>query len=188
MRSAKSVIPECNIDSNLFDVLLNFEKESINHTKGNGTVVTKMKIKFANLFCIGIIDKDKIELPQIKNDFDKIEIGGVEDYFVLYKSKHNHHYLIQMLPVIETWICSVTRKLEIQLDKFGINAVTPKELVKITKKDVDSKYDPRFKALFKEIVKQSSEKNFLPVLKLKRIVNFILDKNYQIDINELRNI
>ena len=49
MLSAKSVLPECCIDSNLFDVLLNFEKESVNHTKGNGTVITKMAIKFADL-------------------------------------------------------------------------------------------------------------------------------------------
>jgi hypothetical protein len=151
MLSAKSVLPECCIDSNLFDVLLNFEKESVNHTKGNGTVVTKMAVKFSNLICVGIIDKDKRDLPQIQADFDRIEIAETEDYFRLYKGKEKPHYLIQIVPVIEVWICNVTKKLKIDLNEFNISAKTPKELMQITK-HVDKKKDPRFKALFREIV------------------------------------
>lgn len=66
MLSAKSVIPECCVDSCLFDVLLNFEKESVNHTKGNATVLKKMQSKFANLFCLGVIDKDRRDLDDVK--------------------------------------------------------------------------------------------------------------------------
>ncbi len=186
MPSAKSVLPECYIDSNLFDVLLNFEKESVNHTKGNGTVVTKMENKFADLFCVGIIDKDKRDLPQIVVNYDRIEVGETEEYFKLYKRKEKHHYLIQMVPVIEVWICNVAEKLEIKITDFDIKAFTPKELMVITKK-IDKKTDPKFKALFKEIIRKSSEKDFLPVLKLKKIVELILEKNYKVDINELIN-
>lgn len=187
MLSAKSVIPECCIDSNLFDVLLNFEKESVNHTKGNGTVVKKMELKFAQLCCIGVIDKDKRDLPQIKTNYDKIEIEGVDEYFRLYKNKQKPHYLIQMVPVIETWICNVANNLDIKLTNFNINAVTDKDLSVITKK-VDKKTDPDFKALFKDFVKQSHEKNFIPVLKLKKIVELILEKSYQIEIKDLENV
>jgi hypothetical protein len=188
MLSLKSVIPECNIDSNLFDVLLNFEKESVNHTKGNGTVVTKMADKFADKFCVGIIDKDRRDLKQIKENFDQVNIEGVNEYFKLYqcKDKQKHHYIIQMVPVIETWIWNVTFQLDIKIYDFITNVTSITELKEVTKK-VAGKKDTRFKALFKEIISQSTDKNFLPVLKLKRIIGLILDKNYQTDINELIN-
>jgi hypothetical protein len=189
MLSAKSVIPECCIDSNLFDVLLNFEKESVNHTKGNATVIAKMENKFKDSFCVGIIDKDKRDLIQIKTDFEIIEIEGIDGYFNLFKHKRRNHYLIQMVPEIETWICKVIGELNIELNDFQIliNANTPKELALITKK-VDKKRDPKFKALFKEVVKQSFDKNFLPVLKLKKAIVLILEKNHQLDLNDLKNV
>ena len=187
MLSAKSVIPECCIDSNLFDVLLNFEKESVNHTKGNGTVVRKMENTFANLYCLGLIDKDKRDLPQIKNDYDFVELVGMGEYFKLFKHKQNHHYLIQIVPEIETWIINVVNELEINLNSFGIDVNTPKTLASITK-NVDKKKDPRFKSLFKEIVKHADEKQFLPVLKLMKIAELILKENYQLDINKLKNV
>jgi len=188
MLSPKSVIPECYIDSNLFDVLLNFEKESVNHTKGNATVITKMTAKFADKFCMGIIDKDRRDLKQIKDYFEPVDIEGVNEYFKLYqyKDKQKHHYLIQMVPVIETWIWKVSMELDIKISDFITNVTTIKELKEVTKK-VERKSDIRFKALFKEIIRQSVEKNFLPVLKLKRIIGLILEKNYQTDINELIN-
>ncbi len=188
MLSAKSVIPECFIDSNLFNVLLNFEKESVNHTKGNGTVITKMEKKFSNLFCIGIIDKDKRDLHQINANFQKVTIKNVDEYFILYKHKEAHHYLIQMVPEVETWICNVVKKLEInfEIDSCDISLISPKELANITK-NVAIKTDPRFKALFKEIIKKSTEDNFLPVLKLRNIIVKILNDNYAVDINELIN-
>ncbi len=188
LAKSKSVIPECYIDSNLFDVLLNFEKESVNHAKGNGTVLNKMERMFANSFCIGIIDKDRRDLTKIKTNFVKVEIEGIEDYLILYQScKNKHHYLIQIVPAIELWIWNVTDKLSIEIGKFDIHALSLDEFKKITKQ-VDKKRDARFRALFKEIVNQSDLKQFLPVIKLKSIINLILDKNYQVDINELMNV
>lgn len=188
MLSPKAVIPECFIDSNLFDVLLNFEKESVNYTKGNATVITKMTAKFADKFCVGIIDKDRRDLKQIEEYFEKIDIEGVDKYFKLYqyKDKQKHHYLIQMVPAIEIWIWNVTSELDIKISDFIIDGTTIRELKDVTKK-VERKSDIRFKALFKEIIRQSIERNFLPVLKLKRIIGLILEKNYQTDINELIN-
>ena len=145
--------------------------------------------KFKNLFCVGIIDKDKRDLIQIKADFDFVEIEGIDDYFKLFKHKRRSHYLIQMVPEIETWICKVVSELKIDLKdfQFSISATTPKELALITKK-VDKKSDPKFKALFKEVLKQSFEKNFLPVVKLKKAIVLILEKNHQLDLNDLKNV
>jgi hypothetical protein len=188
MLSAKSVIPECYIDSNLFDVLFNFEKESVNHTKGNGTVVKKMELKFAELFCVGVIDKDKRDLKQIEANYDCIEVDGVNEYFRLFKHRKKHHYLIQIIPVIETWIINVVSELDINVADFiGVSVNNVVELSFITKK-VDKKTEPKFKALFKEIVKQAKAKNFLPVLKLKKIIETILKENYKVDTNKLKNV
>jgi hypothetical protein len=184
---AKSVIPECNIDSSLFNVLLEFGKDGVNHTKGNTTVVKKVVEKFDNLFCVAIIDKDRRDIDFISNDCVKIDLEGVEEYFKLFKRKEKHHYFIQMVPAIEEWMIEVAGDLGIMFNDFGINAATLNELKYITKTTA-SKNDERFKKLFREIVRKSEEIKFKPVLKLKNIVLYILEKQYSVDINELKNI
>ncbi|HVX51572.1 MAG TPA: hypothetical protein VHB48_15530 [Chitinophagaceae bacterium] len=187
MLSAKSVIPECNIDSCLFNVLLGFEKEGVNHTKGNTTVTAKIENKFKNLFCLAVIDKDKRDLEYIKRNFDKLEELGDEDYFRLFRScKGNHHYIIQMVPVIETWIINTASALNIEMRDFGINASNVIELKPITK-TVTSKRDKRFEKLFKAFIKKATEQNFVPLLHLQNVAKVILEKNYNLDINELTN-
>ncbi len=183
---AKSVIPECNIDSCLFNVLLQFGKDGVNHTKGNATVVKKVREKFDNLFCIAVIDKDRRDIEFITNECDRIEVGDFDDYFKLFKRNGKHHYFIQMVPVIEKWIMKVADELEVKVSDFGINAKSLEELNYITK-TTDSKNDDRFKRLFKEFVRKSEEKNYKPVLKLRNIAKYLLEKQYGTDINELKN-
>lgn len=183
---AKSVIPECNIDSCLFNVLLQFGKDGVNHTKGNATVVKKVREKFDNRFCVAVIDKDRRDIEFITNECDRIDTGEFEEYFRLFKRIGKHHYFIQMVPVIEKWIMKVAGELEVKLTDFGINAETLDDLNHITKK-TDSKNDDRFKRLFKELVRKSEEKGYAPVLKLRNIVKYLLDKQYETDINELKN-
>jgi len=185
MLSAKTVIPECCVDSCLFNVLLNFKKEGVNHTKGNSTVTKKIEEKFGNLFCLGIIDKDKQPLKFLEQ-CDQIEIVGYEDYFLLYKRKDYYHYIIRIVPEIEPWILNVCDKLNLKLFDFGINANNVQELAKISK-SVTAKDDYRFKLLFKTIVKVAEEKEFKPILELIRITKLILQKNYNLDIKELIN-
>ncbi len=186
MLSPKSVIPECNIDSCLFNTLLGFEKEGVNHTKGNATVAKKMEGRFVNLFCIGVIDKDKRDLKYLTDNFERLVNADVEEYFRLHKHKSRHHYIIQLVPVIETWICNIAEQLDINIRDFGINAQSPKELLHITK-SVSSKNDVRFVGLFKEFQNKATEINFVPLLKLKTVTKLILEKNYNLDINELTN-
>ena len=184
---AKSVIPECNIDSCLFNVLLQFGKDGVNHTKGNATVVKKVREKFDNLFCIAVIDKDRRDLEFITNECDKVEVGGFDEYFKLFERKEKPHYFIQMVPVIEKWIMKVADELGVGLSDFEINATTLDELSLITKK-TDSKNDDRFRRLFKEFVRKAEEINYRPVLKLRNIAKHLLEKQYEVDIKELKNV
>ena len=183
---AKSVIPECNIDSCLFNVLLQFGKDGVNHTKGNATVVKKVKEKFENLFCVAVIDKDRRDIEFITQECEKVHVGNFDDYFRLFKRKGKYHYFIQMAPEIEEWIMRVTEELDLELADFGIIAVSIYELRIITKKVV-SKNDERFKRLFKEFVRKSEEKNYQPVLKLKNIVQYLLENQYKAETKGIIN-
>lgn len=184
---AKSVIPECNIDSNLFNVILQFGKDGVNHTKGNTTVVKKVKEKFNDQFCIAVIDKDKRDITFIENECEKINVGGYEEYFRVFKRKEKPHFFIQMVPVIESWIWKVAQELEINLGGFGINATSVIELKMITK-STESKNDERFRRLFKEFIRVAEEKKFMPLIKLRNIASYLLENTYEVDINEIVNV
>ena len=183
---AKSVIPECNIDSCLFNVLLQFGKDGVNHTKGNSTVVKKVIEKFDDLFCIAIIDKDKRDIAFITNECEEIDLSDLNEYFKLFKRNNRHHYFIQMVPEIEEWMIRIAEELSIEFIDFGINATTLKELKTITKSTA-SKNDERFIRLFREFVRKSEELNYGPILKLRRIIQYILERQYNVNINELKN-
>jgi hypothetical protein len=81
----------------------------------------------------------------------------------------------------------VAEELDVKLFDFEINAESLDELNHITK-TTDSKNDDRFKRLFKEFVRKSEEKGYEPVLKLRNIVKYLLEKQYGTDINELKNV
>ena len=183
---AKCVIPECNVDSCLFNVLLNFEKDGVNHTKGNTTVIKKVQEKFSDLFCVAIIDKDRRDIDFLKNECKLVEVKSMEAYFRVFEREGKNHYFIQMVPAIEQWIMKVTSELDINIAETDLKISTVAELKKISKQLV-SKNNERFKTLFKLMIKKAEENNYKPILKLRAIINYLLEKNYQADINELVN-
>jgi len=180
----KNVIPECYIDTCLINVLLRADAGSrgVNHGKGNSAAAKKMQEKFYDAFSLGIIDKDKREIDYLKK-FLLIN-DTIKDFSLLYKHKEKHHYFIQLCPESENWICNVSG--EIGIDLLGMHKLptTPSLLAEYTK-DVESKTDYRFIRLFKDIVRQSEEINFEPVLKMRHWLRILVDNNYQADINEL---
>ncbi|MBO9681991.1 MAG: hypothetical protein J7502_04885 [Flavisolibacter sp.] len=186
MSLAKSVIPECYVDSCLFNVLLKFEKEGVNHTKGNATVVKKVEEKFNDLFCVAIIDKDKRDIDFLTRECDRVELEGLGNYFTFFKRRDKSHYFIQIVPAVEEWIMKVANDLEIDLSQTDLKVSSLEELKKLSKK-IESKNDERFKSLFRTFVKKSEEKNYVPVVKLRNTILYLLDKTYQADIKELIN-
>lgn len=182
----KAIIPECYIDTNLIDVLLqNAEKKGVNHGKGNSSVATKMKNIFPDEFAVGIIDKDEKDIDYLKDEFEIVN-DKIATYAILFKHKTRHHYIIQLCPVSETWICNVCK--EVKIDLTGSDYKLPNNPIELgykTKK-VSSKYDPTFRLLFKTIVKKSEESNFEPVVKLKGWLRLLVDDNYKVDLSELK--
>lgn len=186
MLLAKSVIPECYVDSCLFNVLLNFEKEGVNHTKGNATVVKKVQEKFGDLFCVAIIDKDKRDIAFLTTECDRLELRETDEYFTFFKRRDKSHYFIQIIPAVEEWIMKVAVDLKIDLSQASLKVSTIEELKKLSKQ-ISSKNDERFKSLFRTFVQKSEALNYSPVLKLRNTILYLLEKTYKADIKELIN-
>lgn len=178
MSSNSVFIPECYVDSCLIEVLIIADKNHVNHQKGNGTVVREMKKSFNNSFCVGIIDEDRKDLDYL-NEFDLVK--GTE-FLKLWKHRQKHQYMVQLRPVVEKWILNICAKGNIDLTQFSL----PTELKPLQKisKSVSSKTDVRFVNLFKMIVKTNSD----AAIQLKNWLLYLKEKNYNADINELRNV
>jgi hypothetical protein len=180
----KTVVPECFIDTWLVNTFLQASyKKGVNHGKGVSRVVKKMEADFNDSFSIGMIDKDRRELDCIKADFSVIN-HKIADYAILHKHNSKPHYLIQLCPESEDWICNVSKAIGINLNTDHKMPDTPHSLGKITKK-VTSNYDKRFEALFKDILNKSEQLNFEPVLKMKSWLRYLTDSKYNVDLNEL---
>jgi hypothetical protein len=177
MSSNECIIPECYIDSCLIEVLLFADRNHVNHQKGNGTVAREMKIKFAETFCVGIIDQDRKQLDYLEEFNLAVEANSLK----LWKHKSGHHYMIQICPVIEEWILSVCNQTEVLLKKYDL----PESLLGLKKetKSIASKKDQRFVKLFKELVKEKNES----VVRLQSWLKYLKDNKYNADINQLKN-
>jgi hypothetical protein len=177
MSSNNCIIPECYIDSCLIEVLLQANRDHVNHKKGNGTVANEMKNKFANDFCVGIIDEDRKDLDYL-NEFDLV---SETNYLKLRKHKRANHYIIQVRPVIEKWMMSICSEFGIPMNKFDLpdNWI---DLVRISK-SVTSKHDQRFIRLFKKMKSEEVE----PVMQLQKWLEYLKANKYNADINQLKN-
>ena len=169
-------IPECYLDTNLVEFLLG-SPSSVNHTKGNGTVVAKMKDKFADSFAVGILDDDKRKLREIEG-CDKIERlwrNGLK----FFRHKCKQHYFILISPAIEKWILNESEKAEINLSKYEL-PVNIKEMKSI--KGFTQRNDTKFKKLFHDMLLNEKCDE---IMELKRWLLFLKENNYNTNIDLL---
>lgn len=142
------IIPECYIDTNLVETLLNIKGcwvNGVNHQKGCNTVTKTMMTTKKNGFTLGVIDTDK-RVPSYVKEFILI---GNSQYISLMKHKDKDHFLLMVKPAMDTLILACAAELSIDLTEYGLT-FDLKAFTSITK-DVDSKKDSRFKHLFKDI-------------------------------------
>ena len=137
-----NVLPECYIDTNLIEYLLN---AGVNHQHCCSKVVGQLNSTFADKFAIGIIDKDKVQLGYIQS----CNVLAHTEHLTLMKHRERHHYLITIAPAIDGFILDCAIEQGIDTEFFGI----PSELNKFTKlsKSITSNSDSRFKSLFAAI-------------------------------------
>lgn len=172
-----SIIPECYVDTNLVETLVPPSK-GYNHQKGCGTVTALMKGKLKDGFALGIIDKDKNQVDYLKEFTLAHQFGNL----LLHKHNSRHHYIIQISPALERFLISGAEVANISLSDYDL----PTDLDRLKKisKSINSKVDQRFKKLIKSIARAGAPE----FVKLSLWIGYLKEKNYNIDINELKNL
>lgn len=169
------IVPECYIDTNLAEYLLN--SHGVNHQKGCNAVAKKMmESNLKDQFSIGIIDNDKRQHSYL-NEFTEI---ARTQHLTLLKHKSRPHYFVRITPAMDQFILDCVTDQGINLQDYGL----PSELAEFTKitKDVKAKNDYRFKSLFGALENCEEIKVFRSVL------NYMNDKQYNCDLKELQKI
>lgn len=167
------VIPECYVDTNLTEFLLN---AAVNHQHSCTKVIGLLKEKFVEKFAIGIIDKDKVELGYIR-ECDEVAKTA---HMTLLKHRTKPHYLITIHPAIDGFVLDCAKEQKIIPEDYGI----PSELKAFTKvsKSVTSNTDMRFKNLFAAI-KDNAE-----VQVLKKTLEYLCQNQYRSEVDQLETI
>ena len=132
------VMPECFVDTNLIEYLLN---AGVNHQHCCSKVVGQTKSTFVDRFAVGIIDKDKVQLGYIQ----ECDVIAQTEHLTLMKHRERHQYLITIAPAVDKFVLDCAEEQMVDVKAFGL----PDELKRFTDetKRVSSNSDPRFKSL-----------------------------------------
>jgi len=172
-----SIYTECNVDTNLVETLVP-PKSGYNHQYGCNNVARAMKVRMADKFAIGIIDRDKEELDYLK-EFD---IAIESDALILHRHKSRHHYIIQISPAAERFILNAAEKVGVSLDEYNLSN-TLEGLKEITK-TVRSKNEPRLKKLFKTLQNKKAPE----IVQLTNWITYLKEKQYAVDLKVLKSL
>lgn len=127
---------------------------------------------------MGIIDKDKKDINYLK-EFD---IVVQETGLILHKHKIRHHYIIQISPAMEMFILNNAKSVDIILEDFGLPSGL-EALKDLTKKQIRSKDDQKFRALFKAILNAGSREFYL----FSEWVKYLKVKKYHVELDKLKS-
>lgn len=166
-------MPECYADTNLISALLN---QSCNHQKGCATVCKNMEEKYGDSFAVGIIDADK-KKPSALMQYDVVESC---DCLSLLKHKNKPHYMILVCPAIENFILNAASSIGVNPQEYGIPSDLEK--LKVRTKVHTAKQDPDLRRLNYALLGAPS------VSKLRKLLSYLVEIQYQADINVLREI
>jgi hypothetical protein len=138
-----------------------------------------MQEKFSNSFALGIIDKDKKEVPYLQ-EFDLV---ASNDSLFVYKHTSKHHYIIQITPAIERFFTKAASEKDVDLASYGFSS-DMKELTRATKQ-VSDKNEVVFKT-FKRLFKDLSEAP--EIARLSSLIQYLGENRYRVEIEELERI
>ncbi len=171
-------VPECYFDTVLLKKLLQTNKRLV-HRKGCNNVVNDLDSeRLKGLFAVGIIDKDKRELAYLK----RCTVLYNADKIILWKHKDRLQFVIQLNPPLEDWITTILKENGQKIGDFGYSASFNK-LKKQIKEDIDDENDDKLNRLVSAVIRT----NCKTIKKIKSILFYLKEKNYQTDINELIN-
>lgn len=173
-----TIIPECYIDTCLTETITSCFNQ-FNHQKGCNAVSKLMKEKLKDSFALGIIDKDKKEIPYLQ-EFDLVSSSNS---LFLYKHKERPHYIIQIAPACELFFLKAAEEKGVDIAQYGL----PNELEKLTRitKQISGKNEEAFKTFRRLFMELSDTTEFC---KLAKIICYLGENSYSANIEELKEI
>lgn len=167
------VIPECYVDTNVISTLIGAD---VNHRKGCNMVASALNKEMADCFAVGIIDDDK-KKPSYFYEFSLI---ASRDHLALYKHPARPHYFILVVKAVETLLLKNAENLGLDMKAYGLTS--NKDAFKKLTKKCESNKDPRFSFLTRDL-------RISPEIKaLEESLKYMVDRKYDVDIEELRSI
>ncbi len=178
---------ECWADFYFFGKLL-LNKELIRKEKNKPEVFKSIKERAKEEFSIGIVDSDDDAIEPFLKGFTIEERFFVCEEVELIKIQGYHYYIIQLYPKeFEKWILRfVEKNCGKTLVEFGYKNYKDFE--------ADSKVIPekmerneRFLKVLGFVLNEHSN-SINHIHKLKKVLEYLIEKNYAADINELKNV
>ena len=168
------IIPECYVDTNLVQILLQIK--GVNHQYGCGQVTNVMQKYFKDSFSIGIIDNDDM---QSKYSRECVTIAS-SDEITLCKHPDSYHYLIKINHIMERFILNCAEKQGIDLDANGI----PSDLegLKSITKSKDCLDNPNLKSAIRAVGKTDE------MMLLTGVLEYLQEHKYNSKDEELKDI
>ena len=171
-------IPEYYFDTVLLKKLLQTNKRLV-HRKGCNNVVRDLASdRLKNIFAVALIDKDKVELNYLK----ECKILYDAEKLILWKHTNRNHFMIQLNPPLEKWVIEILDENKLVIEDFGYSR-NYKELKRQIKNDIDNEGDEKLNKLISAIIKTDCA----TIKKIKSVLLYLKEKNYDVDINELKN-
>ncbi|WP_376777397.1 hypothetical protein [Flavobacterium covae] len=170
---------ECNADRYFFGRLLE-NKNLIRKERNDTEVISGVVVRSRGNFSIGIIDVDKDK--KLPSEFTKISEGITTQIF---KHNSNCQFLILVGPrQFEHWINEYLKGKEVSVENFGFTIFND---FMETSKSIKPEANEKFKNVIDYIFSTyKDEENH--ILKLKRQLEYILEKKYQFNIEEFLEI
>ena len=108
------IVPECYVDTNLVQILMQIK--GVNHQNSCGQVTNVIKNRFKDKFAMGIVDNDNL---QSNYSNACVEIAHSDD-IILCKHPENQPYVIKINHVMERFILNSAKDANVDLKEFDI--------------------------------------------------------------------
>jgi hypothetical protein len=172
-------VPECFFDTVLLKALLQTSKR-VRHKKGCNNVLNELESeRLRDDFAVALIDRDKREPYYLKS----CSIYFDNDRLRLWKHSMKQQFIIQLNPPLEKWIIEILEEADLKIESFGY----PKDF-KLLKSKIKNDMDNETDAKLNKLVKAIIDTNCKTIKKMKAILIYLKEKNYEADINELKNV
>lgn len=175
---------ECHADRYFFGRLVN-DTNLIRKEKNKNEVIKAITQRVKDQFIIGVVDEDRSDLLKDKS-LSSFELILEEDECKIYKHKNNCQFIFVLRPnEFEMWLNDFLKLKNKTIKDFGYSGL--EEFTKKESKSIKPESYPRFKEVITFVIDSHSEDvNFIH--KMKKKLEYLIEKKYTFDKNEFLNV